>query len=568
MKKGIFSIIMLSSTLLAFAQNYPMSDPNNTGQWILNEALSDEFDGEELDRSKWWILGEEINGELDYRNKWKGRAPGQFVEHNVFLEDGNLILRSQWEPDYQFINEKHAQSGTYYGGSKTAPDNSQPITQSCILSEGMAKYGYMEVRYKAADAPVTSAFWTTGYRSEIDMTENFGKRPIGNPENKPESLERKYRTNIISWEPNLPSDHKQWKKEKDMGVRLSEDYHVFGFEWDRDYVKTYMDGQLVQYATRYQLENYEYKTGKFHNQWVIKYPMEFWLDAEVFEWYGLPSAADLATPADHQIDYVRIWQKEIAGPYFDALGFEGPFYYKYNGMENKRSVNWWAAGNSAFKLNTEKVYDGDASLKYEQSTVLSKNQTMYSPYGSIDLPAGDNSLSCKIWIEEGCQVKNVKFKLQNPGKTIATFDISSLPRGQWVDLNKTFSRSASVLNVERADRLYIQVDKADISGTNNTFYIDHIRFENNNDQWTNLNSPSSKKKIKVYPNPVKSRLNLKASDNIEYVEIYALSGKLIKRVAVNNTNYHLDVSDLSTSLYVLKMKTSKNEISSEIISVL
>ena len=145
------------------------------------EKMSDEFNGTGLDRSKWWILGEEINGTREYRNKWKGRAPGQFVGHNVFLDNGELVLRSQWEPSFQFANEKN--NNVYYGGTETTADNSYPITQSCILSEGMFKYGYIEARYKAADAPVTNAVWATGYRSEIDMTENFGKRPIANPRN-------------------------------------------------------------------------------------------------------------------------------------------------------------------------------------------------------------------------------------------------------------------------------------------------------------------------------------------------------------------------------------------------
>ena len=63
-------------TLIMFqlnAQNFPMSDPSNSGGWTLNESVSDDFNGTQLDKTKWWILGE--NG--DYRSKWKGRAPGR-----------------------------------------------------------------------------------------------------------------------------------------------------------------------------------------------------------------------------------------------------------------------------------------------------------------------------------------------------------------------------------------------------------------------------------------------------------------------------------------------------------
>ena len=152
-------------------QNYPASDPTNSEGWNLNEALSDEFDGNSLDKGKWWILGENN----DYRNKWKGRAPAQFAPENVAVINNELILYSKWDPDFEFADE--SLGDIPYGGV----NKSQPITQAAIISERFFKYGYMEIKCIAADAPVTSSFWTTGYHSEIDMTENYGKRPIGNP---------------------------------------------------------------------------------------------------------------------------------------------------------------------------------------------------------------------------------------------------------------------------------------------------------------------------------------------------------------------------------------------------
>ena len=81
----IISLLLTISINIVMAQNYPMSDPENSQGWILNEHMSDEFNGEEINRDKWWILGEDINGKREYRSKWKGRAHGQFVGHNVFF---------------------------------------------------------------------------------------------------------------------------------------------------------------------------------------------------------------------------------------------------------------------------------------------------------------------------------------------------------------------------------------------------------------------------------------------------------------------------------------------------
>ncbi|WP_083634359.1 PKD domain-containing protein [Saccharicrinis aurantiacus] len=460
---AVLVLIFLMATSIATikAQYYPTSDPTNSEGWILNNEISDEFNGTELNKNKWWILGE--NG--DYRNKWKGRAPGQFAPHNVKVENGELVLTSQWEPDFAFANEMH--EGTWYGGSTTAADKSKPITQACILSERFFRYGYLEVRCKAADAPVTNAFWTTGYHSEIDMTENYGKRPIGNPENKPEELERKYRTNMISWDPDKSADYKPWKNEEVLDVRVASDYYVYGFEWGKDEVKIYFNGELLRTKPRTELESTE--------AWAHNNAQEMWIDSEVFSWYGLPSMQDLANNAgEYKIDYVRLWQKEVEGPYFDALGFEGPFYFQ------GRSQNWWAANSTPWRMKTDQVAGGDLSLRWKQTAAISSNQTIWSPYGSLDLPSGANTLTFKIWKDASANVNEISFILNKPWAKI-DFDISGIETGKWVSLSKTFSRNgASDPSITNGDRIGIQVVSANVSGSNNLFYIDNLEFENQN----------------------------------------------------------------------------------------
>jgi hypothetical protein len=45
-------------------------------------------------------------------------------------------------------------------------------------------YGYMEIRCKAADAEISSAFWATGGQTEFDMFEFFGDHRQPNKEAK------------------------------------------------------------------------------------------------------------------------------------------------------------------------------------------------------------------------------------------------------------------------------------------------------------------------------------------------------------------------------------------------
>lgn len=527
--KKIVAIIVLVFTVEITSQN-PASDPSNNDGWILNTEMTDEFNGTELDKSKWWILGENGN----YRNKWKGRAPGQYAAHNVKVENGELVLLSQWEPGFNFANETN--NGVWYGGTASAADGSKPITQSCILSEKFFKYGYMEIRAKIADAPVTSAFWTTGYHSEIDMVENYGKRPIGNPQNTSQALEKKYRTNMINWDPDIPSNHQNWKVEDNMQVRLAENYHVYGFEWDRNYIKTYFDGVLVRQVSRTELEA--------NNQWRHDAPQELWLDSEVFRWYGLPSANDLANPAEFKVDYVRIWQKQINSGNFNALGFEGPFLFQ------GRSLNWWNTPAAKWRIKSEKIASGDFSMRFENSAPFSGSYSTFSPFGSLSLPAGNNTLKFKIWIDENTSVNQLEFLLNRPFINLK-FDLRNVQKGQWVELSQNFTRNtASDPSILNDDRIQIRIQSTNINSSEVKLYIDDIVFNDQVASTTNL----TKHKLVVYPNPAKEKIVVKVEEE-SLVEIYTPLGRLIKKQQINPQSQFIDVKDIPKGVYMIKVSS-------------
>ena len=80
--KKLTTALFIVTTILfnANSQEYPMSDSDNQGKWILNGDFSDEFEGDSLNRSRWHIQGEYADGcEGDacrdgiYYNGFKGR---------------------------------------------------------------------------------------------------------------------------------------------------------------------------------------------------------------------------------------------------------------------------------------------------------------------------------------------------------------------------------------------------------------------------------------------------------------------------------------------------------------
>ena len=49
-----------SSSKMSPAMILPMTDPENSGGWVLNEALSDEFNQPDIDHDKWLVQGGEV----------------------------------------------------------------------------------------------------------------------------------------------------------------------------------------------------------------------------------------------------------------------------------------------------------------------------------------------------------------------------------------------------------------------------------------------------------------------------------------------------------------------------
>ncbi|MGA9659834.1 MAG: family 16 glycosylhydrolase [Asticcacaulis sp.] len=439
--------------------DYPMSDPTNTGGWVLNKTVSDEFNGTEIDRSKWLVQGDEGNYYI-----WKGRAPSQFAAHNVLVENGLLKLRSQWEPDFKFAKEAYA-GGTY-------GDPIAPVTASGVVSKQRFLNGYMEVRTKASRSAMTSSFWLIGYQSELDIYEQMGApKKQGNIKNNT------YLSTVHDWRPGhfeaQTGQNSTFTNSYAMTSSVADDFHVFGCEWDADYLKLYLDGKLIRSVSRAEI-------GK---SWVLTNPMEIWFDTEIFKWLGYPDKAEL--PADYQVDYVRVWQKPSSNLLDRAFfGFEGPILFQQNARpltlvpENSENNSyqkfWWMDANAAKYLSiTEDKFDGGIkSLKFTSTGPLEKPQiAAFAPNGSVMLPVGDFTLSMNVWIEPGAAVKQVHVILENPWLELKPFDLTRVERGKWVRISQTFSHKKAS---ESNDRLRLRVDQADVPTGASTFYMDDV----------------------------------------------------------------------------------------------
>ncbi|XMO85862.1 family 16 glycosylhydrolase [Algibacter sp. AS12] len=296
---------------------YPFSDPTNTGNWVLNTEASDEFEASKIDEDRWYIVGKFENGkpvykDPDYPNKrvWKGRAPSQFSGRNYRLENGKLILETRWEPDFPFADDNKQT----WGPDKKV-EKFENLTTACFIGRKNFKYGYMEIKSKAADAEITSAFWATGSQTELDIFEQFGDHRQKGKEWK----DRELWWSIHDWSKE-GKGKTVYTERLDYGFRVADDFHVYGIEWNENGLKLYVDGKLFTQATKEQVDAYA-KEKNLPNGWVMDGPIHIWLDQETFPWHGVPDSKEdleLNSPdgkkddgvVDFEIEYVRIWQKK------------------------------------------------------------------------------------------------------------------------------------------------------------------------------------------------------------------------------------------------------------------
>ena len=453
----------------------PASDKENKEGWVLNEEISDEFEGTEIDTTKWFVEG--LNG--DYYI-WKGRAPSQFVPHNVRVEDGKLKLRTAWEPDYNFYEESYSDGNmgtSKYGEYKGEP---MPVTTAAVISKKRFLNGYMEVKSKVGNAAITGAFWAIGYEQELDVYEL-----MGNPKKEGNIRADSYLATGHDWSPPAERPTAVFNHTEDLPYRTADEFHVYGAEWGVDFLKLFIDGKMVHHFTQ----------DDVGLDWVLNNPMEVWLDSEIFFWLGMPHKEEL--PVDFEIEYMRVWQKpsdNLLEKDRAFYGFEGPILYEENPRpltmvpEDSNANDYqkfWLFDETSSKYLT--IVEGDYatgvnSLKFsgygKNENLEADKISALTPKGAINISAGDYKISMKVWLDQGRIADKIHMTFQNPRLEIEFDNLKDLPRRQWVTIEKTINKLEAS---SKEDQLLIEIRKEDLPKTKAAkLFIDDIAIFKNN----------------------------------------------------------------------------------------
>ena len=263
----------------------PLSDAGC--QLVFDEAASDEFEGETLDRSKW----------DDWVESFQGRRSGfLFSRDNVDVAKGELRLKAR------LLREDEKTLDNLARGFDT-------YATAIVKSKKKTFYGYYECRAKSMKAAVCNAFWLYDplsdepkkkyrpgdFSEEIDIFEIFGKEGS----KKSDCARAFYNTvhrlgtpylegRVLGSVEKLPEKSSRRKVDFD----FADGYHTYGFLWTEKEMKWYADG----------VEMFSRPNDHFHR------PMHVTFDCEImYDWVGEPDKADL--PQTFSVQYFRHWRK-------------------------------------------------------------------------------------------------------------------------------------------------------------------------------------------------------------------------------------------------------------------
>ena len=285
--------ILLLSTMIFFKGCFGSDDKNNqvadgppisTTEW--EQVWSDEFDGDELDMSKWnilrWRPGWVNNEEQAYTNR----------DTNVFLQDGNLVIQGLIEPNYYDTDYNGNQYTANYTSGRVNTDDNFSWT-----------YGRFYIRAKLPSGKGSwPAIWMLGESitsigwpdcGEIDIMEHVGFDD-GNIHG---SIHTKDYNHIMNTQ-----------RSGSMTVSsATESFHVYSLEWSPSYLRFLIDDSPFFFV-------YNDSNGD-EAKWPFDSPHYMILNLAIGgDWGGVQGIEPSSFPMRMLVDHVRVSKRSENHP--------------------------------------------------------------------------------------------------------------------------------------------------------------------------------------------------------------------------------------------------------------
>lgn len=274
-------------------EDIPLGAPSNPNIEGMTLIWQDEFNGPELDRSKWnYEVGYYLS---DDPNTWGwGNAELQHYTdstQNIFVQDGNLNIRALNDP--KSFPQDPGRVALYSSGKINTKDKFN------------LQYGRVDFRAKLPTGNgIWPAFWmlpqdnvygTWAASGEIDIMEARGRLPGTS-------------TGAVHFGGQWPANtHLSGEYHFPEGQTIASDYHVYSVVWEEDSIKWYVDGKFFFKVTRDQ-----WYSAAAPNNPNAPFDQPFYLIMNLaiggtFDGGRTPNPGDI--PATMQVDYVRVYKE-------------------------------------------------------------------------------------------------------------------------------------------------------------------------------------------------------------------------------------------------------------------
>jgi beta-glucanase (GH16 family) len=237
---------------------------------------SDEFNGEQLDYSKWGVEENAFGGGNNELQLYTDRP------ENVRVADGRLIIEARKDnPDIAGTRREYSS-----GRIRTK-------------HRGDWKYGRVEVRAKLPQGqglwpaiwmlPTDSKYGGWAASGEIDIMELVGQKPnqvLG----------------TLHYGDKWPNNKHSGSKFDLKRGTFADDFHTFTIDWEEGRIRWYVDGELYQTQTKWSTTAAPFPA---------PFDQRFHLVLNVAVGGNLSGNPDASTkfPQQMQVDYVRVYQR-------------------------------------------------------------------------------------------------------------------------------------------------------------------------------------------------------------------------------------------------------------------
>lgn len=283
MYNRLLCLLALGTLLVAYRTiriqqfDHPLPSPPEGYRWELNPAFSDEFEGEALDKSKWY----------DRSPYWKhGRPPATFRASTVSVSEGYLQIKNQ--PLIPKDEKYHIAGGAVASVSKDA------------------YFGYYEVRMKASGISMSSTFWLKNKpvskdcpfeQLELDIVEAVGMQKRGG------DFHNFMKSNAHIFHTDCEGERlvKSAPNQAPVSPPVHEAFHTYGCWWvDENTLKFYLDGKY-QYTIN---PSTHFRPKPFDR------PMYMHLVTETYNWEEPPTSEELQNDSINTTyyDWIRAYK--------------------------------------------------------------------------------------------------------------------------------------------------------------------------------------------------------------------------------------------------------------------